>query len=401
MALAALISAVRDAREPGIALRATFWLGGLTLVERQARLAASAGASLIVVLVESLPGELVQAIERLRKSGIEIVTVRSAAEAATAVPSGFRLILIADGFVGTDNHVARLMGDDRPVLLAVTDRGFDEKFERIDSVSRWAGLGLIDSDLLRDAALMPSDWDLQSTLLRRAIQTGVRAVPLTDERETAELAIVERGQDLAELQRRILGGAEGGARNFLSRLVLQPVERAITGAIMTSQATPLLIGIVTLFLTAFAAIAFALDWRWVGLLALLLAMPLEGVAMRLARLRLQPGEALGWWRTLRPALLATALMLLADRVASTHGWGMILLAATTIAFAVALGQELRSGTAPGADLLADAPVLTMLILVAALFGLWATGLFIVATYVCLSFFWAQYHRHRKPGLAGG
>ena len=42
MALAALISATREAREPGVALRASFWLAGRTLVERQARLAAGA-----------------------------------------------------------------------------------------------------------------------------------------------------------------------------------------------------------------------------------------------------------------------------------------------------------------------------------------------------------------------
>jgi hypothetical protein len=60
MALAALISATREAREPGVALRATFWLAGRTLIERQARLAVTAGASQIIILVESFPAELVR-----------------------------------------------------------------------------------------------------------------------------------------------------------------------------------------------------------------------------------------------------------------------------------------------------------------------------------------------------
>jgi len=191
MAVAALISATREAREPGVALRATFWLAGRTLVERQARLAAGAGATLIVILIETLPADLVQAVERLRAEGLEVVTARSAAEASAAVPPGYRLVLIADGFVGSRAHIERLEDAHRPALLAVTDRGFDDRFERLDGDLRWAGLALVDGDLLREAAMLPSDWDLISTLVRRALQTGVRPLPITDEREAAEIAIVE------------------------------------------------------------------------------------------------------------------------------------------------------------------------------------------------------------------
>ena len=401
MALAALISAVREAREPGVALRATFWLAGRTLIERQARLAAEAGAGLIVILVESLPGELVQSIERLRKEGLEIVTARNAAEAAAAIPSGFRLMLIADGFVGASVHVERLMGAERPALLAVTDRGFDERFERIDGVSRWAGLALIDADLLRDAALMPSEWDLQSTLLRRALQTGVKPLPLSDEREAAELAVVERSQDFAELQRRILVSAESAPKNWLSGLLLQPVERWITGALLETSATPLMVGSVSAGLSALAALLFAFDWRWFGLLALFLLLPLEGVAVRLGRLRLQPVGAAAWWRLLRPVLLAAALLALGQRLSITHGWGMLLIAGAIAAFAIALRQEMQGKRVAGGALLADAPSLALILLVCAPFGLWATALAVMLGYAAISFFWAQFQVHRGAGLAHG
>jgi hypothetical protein len=394
MALAALISATREAREPGVALRATFWLAGRTLVERQARLAAGAGAALIVILVESFPAELVQAVERLRKDGLEVVTARTAAEAAAAVAPGMRLMLVADGFVGDRSHIERLMGADRPVLLAVTDRGFDDKFERIDGDTRWAGLALFDADLLRDAALMPSEWDLQSTLLRRALQTGVKPLPLVDEREAAELAIVERRQDFAELQRRILDGAASGPKNWLSRFVLAPLERIATGAIMASPVTPNMVGTGAAVLTGLGALAFAYDWRWVGLIPLLLALPLEGIAVRLAKLRLYRLPRAAWWRILTPAFAGGALIALGHSMMAAHGWGMLLLAAMAVSFMIALQHEVQGRGVPGTLFLANVPSLIFLILPFALGGLWASGLAFLFAYAAGSFFWAQYQVHR-------
>jgi hypothetical protein len=395
MALAALISATREALEPGVALRATFWLAGRTLIERQARLAAGAGATLIVILIENLPADLVQAVERLRGEGLEVVTARTAGEASAAVPPGYRLILIADGFVGSRIHVERLMDAHRPALLAVTDRGFDEKFERIDGDMRWAGLALIDGDLLRDAAMMPGDWDVGSTLLRRALQTGVKPLVLTDEREAAELAIVERRRDFAELQRRILASAAARPANWFSRWVLEPVERVITLAIMTSSVTPVIIGAAAVALSALALFAILFDWRWAGVLILVLALPLEGVAVRLARLRLQRLPRAAWWRLLLPAFTGAALVALGHSVIPDYGWGMLVLACTTVIFSLALPHELGSRKVAGERMLADPASLTFLLLVAALAGGWAVGVALVFAYSAASFFWAQFQVHRR------
>lgn len=401
MALAALISATREAQEPGVALRATFWLAGRTLIERQARLAADAGAALVIIIVENLPAELVQAVERLRGEGLLVVTARSAAEAAAAVSPGMHLMLVADGFVGDRPHVDRLLDASRPALLAVTDRGFDERFERIDGDTRWAGLGLVDADLLRDVAMMPAEWDVQSTLLRRALQTGVKALPLTDEREAAELTIVERRQDFAELQRRILEGAAAGPRNLVSRYLLGPIERLATRSIMTSGLTPTIVGTAAVLLAAAALALFLLEWRLSGLLTLVLALPLEGIAIRLARLRLQKVAATTWWRMLIPALCAGALVALGWSLMAGHGWGMIVLAAMAVIFQIALKHEVGGRGVPGELLLANMPGLILLMVPFAVPGWWAPGVATIFAYAAGSFFWAQYHVHRRPGLTTG
>lgn len=393
MALAALISATREAREPGVPLRATLPLAGRTLIERQALLAAAAGVERIIVMVEAVPAELVRALERLREEGLDVVTARTAGEAAAAVPVGSRLLMIADGLIGDASHFDRLLSGDRPSLLAVGDRGHDERFERIDAATRWAGLALLDGDLLHDVAAMPAEWDLQSTLLRRALQTGVMPLAI-DDRTDPGLAIVERQQDFAELQRRILEGAGTLPTNWLGRYVLVPIEQAATGAIAAGPLTPVLVGGAAVGLSLLGALAFGLGWRGAGLIALLLALPLEGIALRLARVRLQRVPPQSWWRLLVPVLSAAALLALGRTMAPTHGWGMLLLAAMTVAFMLALRQEVRGSDVPGGLWLADASSLTVILLPFALAGRWGVGVAAVFAYAAGSFFWAQYHVHR-------
>lgn len=395
MPFAALISATRDAHEPGVPLRATFWLAGRTLIERQALLAAEAGAQRIIILIERCPAELLAAIDRLRSAGLEVVTARSAAEAAAAVPAGVRLLMIADGFVGDAGHFDLLLSDDRPRLLAVGDRGFDERFERVDGATRWAGLALIDGDLLRDAAMMSSEWDVVSTLLRRAIQTGVKSLVLDGGRDANALAIVERHEDFSELQRRILTGAEPVAVSWVTRTVLAPVERAGAAAIMTVPLTPAIIGGTAAGLGGLAATAFMLDWRWLGLTLLLAVAPTQGIAERLAQIRLQVTGRAAWWRLLAPITGAAALLALGHLLGRTHGWGLTLLAAVTVAFLVALARESRGRRVAGAPFLADAASLPVLMLPFSAIGYWAMGLAAMFGYAAASFFWAQHQVHRR------
>ena len=395
MPIAALLSATREAREPGVPLRATFWLAGRTLIERQARLAAAAGVKRVIIMVETVPGELAAAIERLRREGLDVATARNAQEAAAALPGGGRLIMMADGFVGARSHLDRLTAADRPALLTVADRGFDERYERIDGDTRWAGIALVDAELLRDAALMPSDWDVSSTLLRRAVQTGVKLLPIATEREAAELAIVERREDFAELQRRMLSSIAWASPNWVSRYILAPIELLATRAIMTKDVTPTMIGSVAVALAALAVVAFGFDWRWLGLVPMVLAMPLEGIALRLARLRLKRIGEHAWWRILLPVLEGAALLALAYRLIASDGWGILLTAVVAILFLVALRREIGTREVKGAVFLADRHSLLIVMLAFALAAQWSAGIVVLLAYAAASFFWAQDQAHRR------
>jgi hypothetical protein len=388
LALTALIAAYHESAEPG-ALRSTLPLAGRTALERQVRLALGAGAASIVVLVERMPPALTAAIDRLRRERVPVHVARSAEEAAEAVSPDDRLLLIADGAIVEPSQLERLARAEGPLVLTVPDAPYGEPFERIDAASRWAGVAAVDGSVLRETAAMLQDWDLQSTLLRRTLQAGARSLPAE-----GPVAVLDSAADLALLERQILTSAAETRGGWAARL-LSPLERAATHGLMTSAIGPRAIGTAAAAFTALAAAAFFYGWLWVGLIALLLATPLDGIAARLARLRMQDDIGRSWWWYLLPAVAGTALVAVAYALMPAHGWGMLLLALTTIAFLVAFGIEADGRTIRGALFLAEPKGMAWLMLPFALFDAWAVGLAILFAYAAGSFFWAQHEAHAE------
>lgn len=386
MALAALIAAYHESAEAG-ALRATLPLAGRTVLERQVRLAVAAGATRIVLLVERMPPELSAAIDRLRGERLPVHVARSAEEAAEAIDPSDRLVLVGDGAVADAPQIARLAAAEGPTVLTVADGAYGELYERIDANSRWAGLAAVDGAMLRATAAKLRDWDLQSTLLRRALQSGAR--PLAAE---GPVAILDGRDDLALLERRIISAASSSGGGWASRL-LAPLERLLTLALMGGRISPDLLGSAAVGFSAAGAAFVAYGWFLTGLALLLLATPLEGVADRLARIRMQGDIGRHWWSYLNPAFAGAALVALAYGLALLHGWGVVLLAFTTLAFLVALGIEIEGRTVKGAVLLAERKGMIWLMLPFAAFGAWNVGLALLFAYAAASFFWAQHQVH--------
>lgn len=387
MALAALIAAYHESAEPGV-LRATLPLAGRTVVERQVRLAVAAGAAPVVVLVERMPAALTAALDRLRRERLPVQLARRAEEAAELVDPSDRLLLIADGAIAEPTQLARLAAGEEPAVLTVADGVFGELHERIDATSRWAGLAAIDGAMLRDTAAMLRDWDLQSTLLRRALQAGARHIAVD-----GPAAILDSRAGLVNLERQILASADEARGDWASRL-LAPLERAVTRLLMTGPLGPSALGLTAAALTALGAAAFASGWLRSGLALLLLATPLDGIAGRLSRLRMQGDVGRSWWTHLLPMTAGAALVGLAYALAPAHGWGTVLLAFNTLAFLIALGLEIEGRDIRGAALLADRHGMIWLMLPFALLGLWQAGLAVLFAYAAASFFWAQREAHR-------
>ena len=115
-------------------------------------------------------------------------------------------------------------------VATVPDDESHEMFERIDAHSRWAGVALVDARLLGSTAAILGDWDLQSTLLRRAIQEG--AVLMRAAEVGGEPLLVDSAEDLQGFQRRLVAGSRGTRPDWVSRYLLPPLEEFATEQLM-------------------------------------------------------------------------------------------------------------------------------------------------------------------------
>ena len=214
MALGALIGAYQEDDQGG--LRALLPLAGRTLIEYQARCAAAAGAAPIVVLVERVPPRSTTRSSGCAARGMTVVPVSDGNEAASRFEAGTLILLIADGFAPDCRSVRPARRRCRAGDRHCPRRRSAPAFERIDATSRWAGVALVDGQTLASTAAMLGDWDLQSTLLRRAVQAGARRVAGRARRAAAPCS-PRRAEDLAGFERRLLVASRGARDDWASR----------------------------------------------------------------------------------------------------------------------------------------------------------------------------------------
>lgn len=386
MAIGALIGAYHEDDSGG--LRALLPLAGRTLLEYQARCASAAGAAPLVIVVERVPQTLQDAFERLRLDGIGVFPVSDVNEAVTRFEAGSSILLIGDGIVPPVDLVMELAAEPEPVVATVPDDEVHENFERIDGESRWAGVATVDARLLGSTVAMLGDWDLQSTLLRRAIQEGARRIKAAD--IASEPLIAETADQLSDFQRHLVRTSRGERNDAASRFVLPWFEDRATEQLMQTQVRPAWLVWAALGLTVAGAICFTRGWLGAGLVLLLLSSPLDSIASRLAAIRLKPLQPRAWsrlalWPAAGLALCAVGLWELRHGT----GWGSLVAAAAGCAFAEAMRIE-RSHTAAKDDpwLLSRRNAI-FLAVPFALGGVWTAYLLAILIYAGLSFFIVQ------------
>ena len=390
MAVGALISAYQE--DDSGQLRALLPLAGRNLLDYQVRCVAAAGAAPIVVVVERVPQTLQDIFERLRLDGIAVFPVSDVEDALTRFEAGSMILLIGDGVVAPAEMVARLADESEPAIAVVPDDEAHSAFERIDAESRWAGVAVIDSHLLSSTAVILGDWDLQSTLLRRAIQDGVRRVRV--EEGDGQTILVENADQLGDFQRSLLTASRSTRIDWPSRFIIAPVEEMATARLMETQVRPAWLVWSALALTLAASLFFLRGWLVTGLALLVLATPLDLIAARLANLRMRPLAArMPSRRALWPAAGLAALALGWWEAHHGHGWAPMIAAISASAFAEAARVE-KSAFPAGADLwLASRRGAIFSAIPFAIFDAWTAFLVVLWLYAAISFFIVQQVRH--------
>ncbi len=284
MPLAALISAGAPAVDGGNDLRATLHFAGQTLIEYQARQAHGAGAAPIVIMVGAVVPALSRAVDNLSRDGIEVVLARDILSLRRQLPADHDVLLVADAMVVAQPLFDSVAATAAPAVLVTSDTTQSAMLERVDAQYRWGGLVKLAPAQIFDTLDMIGDWDLQSTLLRRAIQAGATRVAAPDSAMVDGLIAVAESQKAADAIAEATLAAhpvQRGDVGPVERYLLGPAARLLAPLLMRQHVPDSQMEIGAIAAAAVALLAVELDWKGVALPLMLLACLLSMVAARL------------------------------------------------------------------------------------------------------------------------
>lgn len=388
MALAALIGAYETSEDGG--LRALIPLAGRPVADLQVRMLSAVGAAPIVLLADEPPVALVSLVDQLRGEGLPVVLANGADEAAARFEADHDLLLLADGIVPQMADVAGVAERSGPYVLTVEDDEAHDAFERIDLAHRWAGLAMMKGEDVGATTAMLGDWDLPSTLLRRAIQAGAALEPSSG--EGAGPLLIDSAEDAERYSQSLLGASKAARVDWVARWITAPLEDWMTVRLSAMRARPRLIALATPLLIAAASAAFVWDQMLVGSLLLFLSMPFDLVGRRVATLRLKPilpgtaGEQATW-----PLFLFALFALSLATAKAGAGWGALALGMALVV-AAHFGKVARDLAGPSRMDVATfrrRPA-SLLLLPFALGGWWLAGIVVLTGYALFSALWSAH-----------
>ncbi|MGI4880242.1 MAG: hypothetical protein ACRYG4_22460 [Janthinobacterium lividum] len=259
-------------------------VGGLSVLERQARQARRAGARRIVVVGPLAWGA----------AAADTMTVADPAGLARLLSDDVGVLLFAEGVV-LDDRIVRAVAAAAPAGVALWPASAARGTERVDAVMSAAGIARYRGAMVREVAARLGDWDLHSTLLRTALLEPAtqridvsllplhvparrRDVPLTwalpDSTDTAQAATDT-----------LLAAAETGCLDWPARTLYRPVEDAAVRLLLPTPVTPDMIAAAEAAVALAAVIAFAAGWLWAGLVLVLVFGLFDGTRGKLTRIR--------------------------------------------------------------------------------------------------------------------
>ncbi|AUW58461.1 hypothetical protein C1T17_10450 [Sphingobium sp. SCG-1] len=288
----------------GTELRAGLHFAGHSLVEYQARQAAEAGASHVMILVGAVTQPLSRAVDRLTADGIPVMLVRDMVSLVREAPRDRDMMLIADGAIIAQKHITAVSAHPGNVLLAADDSRATAGFERIDGQHRWAGLLRVSPDLLFGTLDMLGDWDLELTLMRAAVQAGgYRIVVPQEDILEGRIALVDSQASADLVAQALLGGqseapsTEGGAEHYL----LSRIATRIAPMLLRTQVPATQVRIGGIALSAMGVIAVMLAWPLFGMLLMLCGLTTSLTSDRLGQLARRAQD--DGWMALMPGLI--------------------------------------------------------------------------------------------------
>jgi len=244
----------------------------------------AAGVSQIIIVVARMTPELLGAINRIGRRGVSVDTVRSAMEAGEKLHPLAPVLMLGDGLVTTDAIVKAMAVEEGDCLLVVPESDAGPGFERVGGQMAWAGVARLSSSRIAEVAGLPQDYDLQSSLLRFAVQSRATHVLLPTDAVRGGHGIERQARTLEERGRAVLMTIVSGRRGWFDRFVLAPIARLALPLLVdrgaagtTVGAAGAALGVAGLMTIGFGLPSIGLILSLVGCIALALGSVLSGL----------------------------------------------------------------------------------------------------------------------------
>ena len=176
----ALLSTLDRRSHPSGPRPAFAQFAGTMVVERELELALQLGCERIVCLVDAVEREVIELQHRAERAGVKFRAVRHASELMGAVTAEDEVLVIAPGVLPDDDAVATAL-ERKAVLSFPAELAVPLGYERIDLELAWAGVMLVPGHLVERLSQLPDDVDVPSSMMRLALQSGTRIVPVAPE----------------------------------------------------------------------------------------------------------------------------------------------------------------------------------------------------------------------------
>ncbi len=297
-------------------------------MEFQARAAHRAGARHLLLFVDHFSNDLLASCDRLSREGIELEIVREAREAGDHLHPDEMVLVMAAQTVAEPNLLQEITISEQPTILGVRDVPEVETLERIDGFTRWSGLALLRGELIRNTAQGIGDWDFASTLLRRALQTGVGVEVIDPQHANAPLIRhIVAPADSRAFNRHWMQQERDATNGLIDHYIWSPIASFAMQPLfryeIESDWFAALAGLLTLLTLASVWLAPIITAPALFLTAGLVLR----VALRLSVLGLKDMRRLIWIVQARILIGALALAVLAHRMVDYGiGWGYMILA---------------------------------------------------------------------------
>jgi len=286
-------------------------------VEHQARQAILAGAQLLLLRTEFPSPELARAADRLaRESGVSVLIVGDGPELARRIEKDDRIMMLGGQMIVPQPAMDELAMAEAPALLVTPTEPATAHFERIDGNHVWAGGLLISGDTVLSTVDMLGEWDLELTLLRRAVQQNARRIELPS--GLAESARLVRIDERADAERALAALTEGAGidenEGDALSAAFAPVSRRLVASLARLQVNPSRLSWAGGMLAVLGIAAASADWPRVALVIALAAEVALGLHDGCARIMLRRGAPL-WLQVLVKGASLAVLAVIGGRLA--------------------------------------------------------------------------------------